>query len=471
MENTQRVIDFVVNTRFEDIPAKGLEVARSAILDCVGVALAGARQPAGAIGAEWARKATGSAQATVWGQGFKAAAHDAALVNGTAAHALDYDDVTWGLIGHPSVSLVPAVFALGELTNASGRDVLLAYAVGFEVMAKLGRTTQPKHSLDGGWHATGTIGAFGSTAACCKLLGFGADQTGHALGIVYSMTSGNVKNFGTMCKPFHAGLAARNAVEAAQWSELGFTSVPHPFDGARSFHEVYSRGLPADMAPLSELGRDYELVLRGVVIKPYPCGVALHPAIDAVIDLKKQQRIDVDRIERIEVGMTRYTYDKLSYRQPTTGLEAKFSMPFTVAWSLIHPHITLDTFTDASVKQPKIQELVQHTDLYVHDEIERNWKMGSRPVHVRIRMRDGTTLEKQVDISRGNPEVPLSRAELHRKFEDCARFGLSPEGLRSAIEQLETLERLKSIRELTAVLGGTEAGAQDRRERVASLAV
>ena len=140
MENTQRVIDFVVKTRFEDIPAKGLEQARIGIFDCVGVALAGARQPAGAIGAEWARKAGGAQQATVWGQGFKTSAHDAALVNGTAAHALDYDDVTWGLIGHPSVSLVPSVFALGEQINASGRDVLLAYAVGFEVMAKLGRT-------------------------------------------------------------------------------------------------------------------------------------------------------------------------------------------------------------------------------------------------------------------------------------------------------------------------------------------
>src|SRR5262249_32326334 len=325
------------------IPAKGLEQAHIGILDCVGVALAGARQPAGAIGAEWARNATGAPQATVWGQGFKASAHDAALVNGTAAHALDYDDVTWGLIGHPSVSLVPSVFALGEHVNASGRDVLLAYAVGFEVMAKIGRTTQPQHSLEGGWHATGTIGAFGATAACCKLLGLDADQTGRALGIVYSMTCGNVKNFGTMCKPFHAGLAARNAVEAAQWSELGFTSVPYPFDGSRSFHDVYSRGLQANMGALTELGRDYELVLRGVVIKPYPCGVALHPAIDAVLDLKARQKIDVDRIERIEVGMTRYTYDKLSYLEPKTGLEAKFSMPFTVAWALVHPHVTLDT--------------------------------------------------------------------------------------------------------------------------------
>src|SRR5262245_64531063 len=215
MQNTKNVVDFIVSSRFESIPAGALTVAKCAIQDCVGVALAGAPQPGGSIPAEWARSAAGKGIASVWGQNFKTSPHDAALVNGTAAHALDYDDVTWGLIGHPSVSLVPATFALGELIDASGRDVLHSYMVGFEVMAELGRTTQPRHSLDGGWHATASIDASGAPAACCNLLGLDGDQTARALGIVYSMTSGNVSNFGTMCKPMHAGLAARNAVQAA----------------------------------------------------------------------------------------------------------------------------------------------------------------------------------------------------------------------------------------------------------------
>src|SRR5262249_50219145 len=236
---------------------------------------------------------------------------------------------------HPSVSLVPSVFALGEALAASGRDVLHAYVVGFEVMAKLGRTTQPRHSLDGGWHATGTIGAFGATAACCKLLNLNADQTAHGLGIVFSMTSGNVSNFGTMCKPLHAGLAARNAVEASLWAQAAFTSLPHPFDGPRSFHEIYSRGLPADMQPLAELGKVYALVVRGVVIKPYPCGVALHPAIDAVHALKQEHRFAADDVVSGEAGATAYTVDKLCYAVPRTGLEAKFSMPYTIARSIM----------------------------------------------------------------------------------------------------------------------------------------
>src|SRR5262245_25833222 len=459
MQNTQRVVDYIVTSRFEDIPAKALTVAKGAILDCVGVALAGARHPAGGIPSEWARHAAGAGRATVWGQDFKTSTHDAALVNGTAAHALDYDDVTWGLIGHPSVSLVPAVFAIGELLGASGRDVLHAYVVGFEVMAKLGRTTQPRHSLEGGWHATGTIGAFGATAACCKLLGLNREQTAHALGIVYTMTSGNVSNFGTMCKPLHAGLAARNAVEAALWAQSGFTSLPHPFDGPRSFHEVYSRGLPADMAPLGELGREYELVVRGVVIKPYPCGVALHPAIDAVHALKKEHAFKLSDVERAEAGATRYTCDKLCYPLPQTGLEAKFSMPYTIARSILDPRIGFETFTDKLVKDERAQALTRRVKMYVHQGIEKSWKMGSRPVNVRINFRDGRVLERQVDISKGNPEVAMTPQALSIKFEDFARLSLDPAAMKAATRALQEIETLAAISDLTVQLSGRKRAA------------
>jgi 2-methylcitrate dehydratase PrpD len=461
MQNTQHVVDYIVSSRFDAIPPQAFAVAKGAMQDCVGVALAGARQPAGAIPAEWARQAAGTGKSTVWGGELKTSAHDAALVNGTAAHALDYDDVTWGLIGHPSVSLVPAAFALGEALGASGREVLHAYVVGFEVMAKLGRTTQPRHSLDGGWHATGTIGAFGATAACCRLLGLDAERTAHALGIVYSMTSGNVSNFGTMCKPLHAGLAARNGVEAALWAQAGFTSLPHPFDGPRSFHEVYSRGLPADMAPLAELGKSYELVVRGVVIKPYPCGVALHPAIDAVHALKQEHEFTADDIVSGEAGVTKYTFDKLCYLVPQTGLEAKFSMPYTIARAILDDSVGFDTFTDRLVGEGRAQALTRRIGMYVHDGIEAAWKMGSRPVNVRLRLRDGRVLERQVDISKGNPEVALTPAELNVKFEDCARLCLEPAAMRAAAQGLQNIEKLAAIAELTRHLSG-------RRQAVAA---
>lgn len=453
--NTDAIVRFIVEATVEQVPAKALAVAREAILDCVGVALAGSHEPAGEITSRWARIEAGRPESTVWGAGFKTSVHDAALVNGCAAHALDFDDVTWGLIGHPSASLVPAVLSLAESLGASGEDVLLAYTTGFEVMAKLGRTTQPKHSLEGGWHATSSIGSFGTSAACAKLLALDPEETARALGIVYSMTSGNVSNFGTMSKPLHAGLAARNGVQSAQLSELGFTALPHPFDGQRSFHEVYSRGLPADMAPLSELGSVYELATRGVVIKPYPCGVAVHPGIDAALDLRREFAIRPEDVERIEIGVTRYTFDKLSYHMPTTALEGKFSMEYGVARALVDNRVTMDAFTDEAVRSPQVQQLLSRSKMFVDTEIENAWKGGSRPVRLRIWLANGKLAEKRVDISRGNPEFPLTGHELNEKFATCARVALDPESVQSVLQTLRNLDEVKNISELTAQLAGS----------------
>ena len=454
MTNTDRIVDFIVNTEYDQIPDQALDMAKVGFFDCIGVSLAGSQQAAGKIGAEWARSNAGKSEATVWGQGFKTSAHDAGLVNGTSAHALDYDDVTWGLIGHPSVSLTASTLAIGESIGASGRDVLLAYVIGFEVMAKIGRTTQPLHSQTAGWHPTSSIGSFGACAACCKLLGLNREQTAHALGMILSMTSGNVINFGTMTKPFHAGLAARNAIEAAQWSQLGFTATSQPFDGKRSFHNTYSRGLPADMAPLDELGKVYELIVRGIVIKPYPCGVASHPAIDAVLDMRENDGLRAEQVEKIEVGVTSYTYDKLSYANPTNALEGKFSMAYPVARALIDGRLDLDNFQDTDVQNDVLQDLIARSEQYEDEEIERNWTGGSRPCRVRVHLKDGQILERLVNISKGNPEVPLSRDELRVKFADCAELCLSPEDTKETMELLESIEKIETISSLTDLLAG-----------------
>jgi 2-methylcitrate dehydratase PrpD len=459
-ENTKRVIDFIVNSKIEDFSTKALQVAREAILDCIGVAVAGSVEAPGQLTANWAKEAAGAAHVSVWGHNFRTSAHDAALVNGTAAHAIDYDDVTWGLIGHPSVSLTSCLFALGEQHGKSGREVLHAYAVGFEVMAKLGRTTQPLHSLEGGWHATITIGTFGATAACCKLLQLDTDAVGHALGIAYSMTSGNTSNFGTMTKPLHAGLAARNAVQAALLAKSGFTSVPRPFDGPKSFHEVYSRGLPADMSALDELGKIYELDIRGVVIKPYPCCVSGHTSIDAALRLYNEDNARMDNIERIDLGVTRYTYDKLSYHRPVTGLEAKFSAHYAVARAISDGKLGLGTFTDGAVRDPEINRLVARVHMNVDEEIDRAWKVGSRPVKLVARFNDGRVVEKIVKISKGNQEVPLSTSELLAKFRDCAGLVLPRDRVEHALVALTNLDSVANVSALTSLLSTAPEGTK-----------
>jgi 2-methylcitrate dehydratase PrpD len=213
------------------------------------------------------------------------------------------------------------------------------------------------------------------------------------------------------------------------------------------------------MTPLEELGREYELEVRGVVIKPYPCGVALHPAIDAVHALKREAPIDADAIDAIEAGVTKYTFDKLCYLVPDTGLEAKFSMPYTIARSILDDAIGFDTFTDERVRDERARNLTRRVSMYVHQEIEKAWKMGSRPVHVRIRFRDGSVRERQVDISKGNPEVPMTIKELSVKFEDCARLCLEPAAMQAAIRALQNIETLAAISELTTPLSGGKRAA------------
>jgi 2-methylcitrate dehydratase PrpD len=460
--HTRRIVDFIVSTRMADVPQKALKVAREATLDCIGVAVAGSLEPAGQIAANYARDAAGAPQAAVWGHGFRTSARDAALVNGTAAHALDYDDVTWGLIGHPSVSLTSCLLALGEQFGKSGSDVLLAYVVGFEVMAKIGRTTQPLHSLEAGWHATSTIGTFGATAACCKLLQLDREAIGHALGVAYSMSSGNTSNFGTMTKPLHAGLAARNAVEAVMLARGGFTSVPHPFDGPKSFHAVYSRGLPENMSALEELGSSYELDVRGVVIKPYPCCISGHTSIDAALRLRNEDGARVDNIRRIDLGVTKYTYDKLSYHRPVTGLEAKFSAHYAVARAIADGQLGLETFSDAAVQDKDITNLVSRVHMNVDDEIERAWKIGSRPVKLKAELTDGRVIEKVVNISKGNKEVPLSQDELVTKFRDCAGLVFSPAVVEQLITALTKLDDLPNVAVLAGLLSTSPQATRER---------
>ena len=185
----------------------------------------------------------------------------------------------------------------------------------------------------------------------------------------------------------------------------------------------------------------------------------MHPAIDAVHALKQQTPIDADAIDRIEVGVTKYTFDKLCYLVPNTGLEAKFSMPYTVARSILDETIGFDTFTDELVRNERARDLTRRVSMYVHEGIETAWKVGSRPVHVRIRFRDGRVLEQQVDISKGNPEVPMAAKELSTKFEDCARLCLEPSATKAAIHALQTIEMLPTISELTARLSARKRAA------------
>ncbi len=454
MECTKKIAEFVAATHYDAIPAEALAVAKTALIDCVGVALAGSREMSAKICSQMAGQEWAKGESTLFGQGLKSSALMAAFANGTAAHALDYDH-SFYLMGQPTSAVIPAALALGESLGAHGREILQAYVVGFEATAKLA-VSMPNLSGEGGWHSTGTLGALGACVSCAKLLRLEAGEIQMALGIASSMASGIVANFGTMTKPLHAGLAARNGVLAAKLARAGYTANPDALQSAMGFYETYCRALPVEPGALEALGKSYDLIERGIKIKPYPCGGLTHPAIDAVLEMRARQGVTPQNVESIEVGVPRHTYDRIVFKVPATGLQGKFSMGYLLARALIDGKVSLDAFTDEAVRDRRILEFTEKVTMKVDPTLD-NRPEGGRPCRVTVRLKEGQSFSRKVDHPKGTRENPLPHSELKAKFLECATRVISEEAAHRVLESLEGLESLSDIRPLCEMLSGKRA--------------
>ena len=256
MDVTAKIAQFATELKYAAIPPAAVQTAKTAMRDCLGVALAGSKEEDAKICAEIARQENAKKDTTVIGQGFKTSALNGALANGTAAHALDFDH-SFTLMGQPTAPIIPAIFAVGESLGASGRQLIEAYVVGYEITGKLAHSL--RDSAHDGWHAPSTLGSFGAAAACGKLLGLSAAQVEMALGMAASMAGGIVANFGTMTKPLHVGLGARNGVLAAKLAAGGFTANGKAIESNFGFYQVLHQGTPINEQPLEELGQSYAL--------------------------------------------------------------------------------------------------------------------------------------------------------------------------------------------------------------------
>ncbi|HWP23638.1 MAG TPA: MmgE/PrpD family protein, partial [Candidatus Binatia bacterium] len=274
MDVTAKIVRFVIDIDLDRVPARALANARIAVRDCLGVALAGSAEPSARICAAVARQETAREEATVIGQGFRSSALQAAFVNGTAAHALDFDH-SLALMGQPTAPIIPAAFTLADSSNASGRRFLEAMIAGFEVTAKL--VYSLRDASESGWHAPGILGLLGAAAASAKLSGLGPEQIETALGIGASMAGGVAANFGTMTKPLHVGLAARSGLLAGKLAAAGFSAGRRAIESGSGLYEMFYKGAVVNEQPIQELGTIYSLEADGVRIKPYPCGGLTHP--------------------------------------------------------------------------------------------------------------------------------------------------------------------------------------------------
>jgi 2-methylcitrate dehydratase PrpD len=434
------------------IPKEALSVALGAFLDTVGVTLAGAVEPAARGVQKVVASQVGAGPCRIFGADLSVNAVGAALANGTAAHALDYDDMCFVSLAHPSAPLVSALLAIGEQTSTSGQNILEAYVTGFEIEAALGRLMNPKH-YQSGWHCTSTIGTIGAAAACARLLQLDANATANCLAIAVSSASGLKENFGTMAKPLHAGLAAQNAVHAALFAQAGLTASERALDGPQGFLiAMASERLECGNA-FDTLGQRWEILETGITVKLYPSCAATHPALDTVLDLRRKNHLLPEQIESVEIKVDTVTPNLLIYDQPQTGLEGKFSMPFCVAAALVDGKVGLETF-ESRVYDPRIRELLGRVTMRANPVIGQGAPALTQ-AQVTMRLRDGRVLSQRANGARGYPERPASTAELEEKFTTCARRAISAASASAALDQLHHMETLADIHELTKHLGSS----------------
>jgi 2-methylcitrate dehydratase PrpD len=449
MNATEKIAHFVVELEYEKIPPKAVEVAKTALLDCLGVTLAGSQEECAKICAQIARQEAGAGEATVFAQGFKSSAIQAAFANGTAAHALDYDHSFY--MGQPTAGLIPAIIALGESVGVRGRDLLEAYVVGFEVTGKIVKPIP--NEARGSWHSTGVLGTLAAALACAKLLKLDFEKVQMALGMSTSMASGIVCNYGTMTKPLHSGLAARNGVLAAKLAQSGYTANSHALEAENGFLDAYFSSSPANTASLDELGQSYELIEKGITIKGYPCGGLTHSAIDAVLEMRARHGIAPDMVESIDVDVTKHTYHRIVFRIPHTGLQGKFSMGYLLARAMIDGKVFLDAFTDSAVRDQRVLRLAEKVNMRLdpnlRDSVEPN-----RPCRVTIRLKNGQNFSRQVEHAKGSPEAPLTTDELKEKFVGCSSRAISEKAIGQILGYVGQIETLPDIKPLCQLLMG-----------------
>jgi 2-methylcitrate dehydratase PrpD len=438
---------FVAELSLGQIPAAGADIARRGFADCFGVLIAGARDPEIALVDRELGGSAETALASLIPSGAKRTADTAALVNGVAAHVLDYDDVS--LDGHPSAVLVPAILAQGEASGSSGAEMLTAYIAGFEVWAELlARQPIPLHRK--GWHPSAVLGPVAAAAACAKLRGLDATGVSTAMAIAASMSSGLVANFGTMTKSFQVGRAGQSGVIAARLAQAGFTAsldaLEHP---AGLLMALSVEGNPDRDRPFVPERKEWHIVSEGLSIKRYPICYATHRSIDAALNLVERHNLSPAQVEHIHVSTGKTQMLMLRNSAPQTGLEAKFSMQFAMAAAVVARKVGLAEVTDSFVLRADVQAIFPRVSL----EGTAATKEGSNfaPADsVEITTVGGETLRSgPVEYAKGSHQLPLSRDELWAKFTDCLGEEFADAKKSRAFENFMMIDRLNGASDLT----------------------
>lgn len=433
---TADLAELASSLRLSDFSAAARHAARWGMLDAVACAVAGVDEHVATRVRDWLATDRPSGPCTVWGTGQTSSSAGAALANGTAAHALDFDDVCWAMNGHPSVVLAPAALTVGEAIDASGADVLCAYGVGFEVAARIGEAVGRPH-YEAGWHPTSTLGTLGATAVAAALLGLDAEALTRAFGLACSEAAGTRLNFGTDGKPLHAGLAAQAGITAAELARRGVTARTDALEAPMGFASLY-QGASARV----RTERDRErLIEPGIEHKPYPSCRFTHRIIEAVVRLR--DRHPGQSPESLTCRMDPFARRILIYPRATSALEAKFSMPWCAALTWLEGPPTIETFRPERVLRDEVEQLAARVAVLDGSPASES---------VEVAFADGTSDTETITLPLGHPARPLSRVQHLGKVHACLSPRLGDERAHRVISHFERLEDAPSIRTVLAEL-------------------
>lgn len=443
---------------YEDLPPEAVYWSKVAVLDTVGVTLAGAVEAAPRILGEVLGLQAGAGPSLILGTNLRANPLDAALVNATASHALDFDNTSNTMAGHMSASMIPALLAASDAFGASGSEVLLAHTAGFEVGARLGHGLNFYHH-EKGWHPTSTLGVFAVAAACARLLKLSVAETETALALSTSLAAGTKANFGTMTKPLHAGQCARGGLMAALLARKGFTANPDAFEHKQGFFNVFNGPGNFDAARILESWSDpLDIVAPGACYKQYPCCAGAHAAIDAALALVREHGpFDTREIARVDAWTPKRRLAHTNRPDPASALDAKFSVQYCVARALLHGKVVFEHFESDAYRDPVVRGLLPriHAAPHTANQFPAGNNNGAE---VKVTLADGKAHSVKIDRALGRTsENPIPLGQLQAKFEDCALRVLTPEAVATVSRMIEKFENIDSARDFTALLEPSNA--------------
>jgi 2-methylcitrate dehydratase PrpD len=436
---------FLAGLRYAHIPAEAVPTVCRGFTDCVGVLLAGLREPVTSIVA----KSVGYTQPTDTVADFaplRISAPDMALIYGAAAHALDYDDT--GLTGHPSAALVPAILAESQEVGADGKAMIAAYVAGYEIWGEFAAREQDSLHQKG-WHPSAMHGTIAAAGASAVLRGLDAETAARAVGIAASMASGVVSNFGSMTKPFHLGHSAQSALNATRLAEAGLTASPDAIEHDLGFLRAVSPHGNVDTKSAAHFGENWRIAKLGINVKLYPMCFGAHRILDAMIDVCAENGVKAGDIARVDVEMSENSTQILRNKRPQTGLEAKFSAEFAIAAAAIAGRCSDEEVSTPYVRRPDVQDFFKKVAVHPLTEKDPEEPIRSPFDRVTLRLATGKKLvSKDVKYPRGHFARGVERDVLWQKFSDCATTIIDRESALRLFDALQDLPQLTGVGQL-----------------------